>query len=77
MPKTHFGTLTQHLVHPTGPALITKDSPKMRLVKTFGLHSASIPRISEPSPQGLIFSFYNGLVCLRIAFKTLFGDFAY
>ena len=29
---------------------------KMRSVITFGLHSASIPRILEPSPQALISS---------------------
>ena len=57
-PKTsyldaQFGTLTQRSVHPTAPVLLTKIQ-EMRSVPTFSLHSASISRILEPSPQGLI-----------------------
>ena len=32
---THFGTLTQRLVHPTAPVLLTKDSPRNEIHYAF------------------------------------------
>ena len=48
---THFGTLTQCSAYPSVPVLLTKE---MRYVMTLSLHSASMSRFLEPSPQGLM-----------------------
>ena len=60
-PKTsylsaHFGTLTFCSFHPSVPVLLTKDLPKNEISNAFQPQSASISRILEPSPQGLISS---------------------
>ena len=53
--STHFGTLTQRLVHPSACQFcLPKIYQEMSSVMTFSLHSVSISRILEPSPQGLI-----------------------
>ena len=58
--SAHFGTLGQCSVYPTAPVLLTKDSPRNEISydsqPPFSLHSASISRILEPNPQGLISS---------------------
>ena len=60
-PKTsylgaHFGSVTQRLVHPSVPVLLTKDSPRNEISHDFqppfSLHISNL----EPSPQGLISS---------------------
>ena len=47
-------TLTQPLVHPSAPVLLTKYSPRNLISYDLSLYSASISRILEPSLQGLI-----------------------